>query len=193
MKRKVSRLIFLLLLFSACGTPFPAEQTRTPLITITSTSAWKSTPTNTQGIKNAIMEGRPSCQAEPGTAYPGSSVNISAFNMPPNQLVSVYAFSQLSKTEMTNNEGYVNTDIMIPADTFMGLHLISVLADGTEVIAECIIRIWTELGPTPTLASKQISVTATQQALHDKLDKFCRSNQAWGFRFSPDGQWVAVL
>src|SRR5215207_9080708 len=199
MKRKVSRLIFLLLLFSACGTPFPTdsidrvEQTRTPLITITSTSALKSTSTPTQGIKDAIMEGRPSCQTAPGTAYPGSSVNVSVFNMPANHSVSVYVFSQLLNTEMTNNEGHVNTDIMIPTDAFMGLHLISVLADGTEVIAECIIRIWTELGPTPTLASKQISVTATQQALHDKLDKFCRSNQAWGFRFSPDGQWVAVF
>jgi len=45
---------------------------------------------------------------------------------------------------------------------------------------------------TPILSLGQAAITATQQVLHDKLDKYCEHNQAWGFRFSPDGQWVVV-
>ena len=45
---------------------------------------------------------------------------------------------------------------------------------------------------TPTPPSEQIAITATQQALHTTLDKYCETGPAWGFRFSPDGQWVVV-
>jgi len=49
---------------------------------------------------------------------------------------------------------------------------------------------------TPTVMSflEQTALTATQQALHDKLDKYCiYSGRARGFRFSPNDQWVAVF
>jgi len=39
-----------------------------------------------------------------------------------------------------------------------------------------------------------VAVTATQQALHDQYDKYCvYSRQAWGFRYSPNNQWVEVV
>jgi hypothetical protein len=103
---------------------------------------------------------------------------------------------------VTDNSGYVNADITIPADADPGTHMIVV--DGTGATTDCLIWLWTEeylptyyagltKTATPTLSPGQIAITATQQALHNQLDKYCvYHSQARGFRFSPNGQWVVV-
>jgi hypothetical protein len=198
MKKKIGLLVLLLSLLSACGTPVGTEPTeqvrRTPTsITISiPTSLLKPTSTPDERIKDAYVEGRPSCQVSPNTVHPGSSVNVSAFNMPADHLVLVHVFSQLATTDMTDNNGYVNIDIVIPANALMGLHLVSILAEGMEVAANCVVRIWTEPIPTPTLSQEQIAATATQQTLQERLGKYCRLGSALRAKLSPNGQWFEV-
>jgi len=109
---------------------------------------------------------------------------------------------------MTDENGYVNFDIRIPTvlptETWSSIELIP---EGPLTGAFCRIWPWTEsslatytawqataFAPTQTPPPEQAAVTATQQALHNNLDEYCiYQNQAEGFRFSPNNQWVEVF
>jgi len=47
--------------------------------------------------------------------------------------------------------------------------------------------------PASPTVTVQILLTATQQVLHDKLDKYCKYGQAWEFKSSPDNHWDVVF
>lgn len=218
MKRKVGIFFYLLIMLSACGTPVaiePATQIQpssTSVAVITPIPAQKATSTPDPLLKEA--SGRnPFCQVEPQKARLGSSVNISAFQLPANHAVSIFIYYEenrtirvLPDTILTDENGYVNIDIVIPR----GLSTekwarIALIAEGPLVEASCGVWPWTDTSlatysarqtevhaPTLTVPPEQAAMTATQQALHAKLDKYCVSNQAWGFRLSPNGQWIEV-
>ena len=217
MKNKISLFILLFALLSACGTPVATkpvtvvQRTQTPSPIITPTPSIR--PTSTIEDLRLVSSGFPFCQVSPQKAPLGSSVNLSAFHLPPNHPIFViiyYADSdksiQLPSSIMTDENGYVNFDILVPADlpteTWNSIQLIP---EGPLEGAFCRIWPWTEASlatysaweatvraPTITPPPEQAAMTATQRALHDQLDKYCIHNQAWGFRFSPNGQWVAV-
>ena len=212
MKKKVGVFVVLLFLFLACGTPAvtepvtQAQPARTPNPIVTLTPSLR--PTSTLDVYNQEAKdqygGFRFCQVWPDSVWLGSTVNVSVFGMPPNDKVSIYIFphQESANTFMTDSNGYVNADITIPMNADMEMNF--VVVDGTAASAECFVWVWSEeylptyyanltKTPTPTLSAEQIAITATQQVLHDKLDKYCRSGQAGGFRFSPNGQWVIAF
>jgi hypothetical protein len=125
--------------------------------------------------------------------------------MPANDLVTIYIYDHQESaiTVTTDSNGYVNADITVPIDARPDVNM--VIVDGTGATTDCLVWLWSDAylptyyagltkTVTPTLSIDQIAITATQQALHNKLDKYCiYSNQARGFRFSPNGQWVEVF
>src|SRR5215204_6388329 len=96
MKRIAGTFIVLLFLFSACGIPVATEpvvqvqrtQTPSPIIALTSSVR----PTSTIDELQEASGGFPFCQVAPQKAQIGSSVNISAFRLPPNHRISVFVF-----------------------------------------------------------------------------------------------------
>jgi len=219
MKKKVGLFTLLAFLLSTCGmpvTPEPvteAQRTQTPSPIITLVPSVRSTSTIED--PRLVSGGFPFCQASPQKAHLGSSVNLSAFRLPPNHPIFVIIYYsdsdksfQLPSSIMTDENGYVNFDIRVPADlpteTWNSIQLIP---EGPLEGAFCRIWPWTESSlatysawqtearaPTLTPPPEQAAITATQQVLHDKLDKYCiYRNQARGFRFSPNGLWVEVF
>lgn len=211
MKKQAGIFIVLLFLFSACGTPVltapvtQTQSTQTPRPIISLTPSLRPTSTFDAYSQDARNRGASRfCQVWPDSVWLGETVNVSVFGMTPNDEVSIYIFphEESANTFTADSNGYVNADIMIPMNADMEMNFI--IVDGTDAIIECFLWVWTEeylptyyagltKTLTPTLSPEQAATTATQQALHDTLDKYCRSNQAWGFRFSPDSQWVAVF
>ncbi|HEX9388277.1 MAG TPA: hypothetical protein VF918_18270 [Anaerolineales bacterium] len=210
--KKVGIFIFLLFLFSACGTPVVTEpviqaqrtQTSRPLVTLTPLLRPTSTLDKYNQEAKDQYGGFRFCQVWPESVWFGSTIKVSVFGMPPNDKVSIYVFphQESTNTFMTDGNGYVNADIMIPMNADLEMNM--VVVEGTGASATCSVWVWSEeylptyyagltKTVTPTLSLGQISITATQQLLHNKLDKYCRDNQARGFRFSPDGQWVVVF
>ena len=211
MKKKVGVFTVLLFLFSACGTPAatepvvqaPRTQTPRPIITLVPSPR----PTSTLNAYNREEQnsgGYRFCQVGPEWAQFGSTVNVAVFGMHPNDSVSIYLFplEESGNTFMTDSNGYVNADIVIPMNAELEWNI--VVVHGADVTIECFVWVWSEeylptyyagltKTPTPTPSSQQIAITATQQILHAKLDKYCSSGQAGGFRFSPNGQWVVAF
>jgi hypothetical protein len=221
MKKKVGQFFLLLFLLSACGKPVSTEQvpvvqrTQTPSPIITHASSVK--PTSTIDQIQQASGGFAFCQVAPREARLGSSVNISAFRLPPNHPISIFIYYdsneiiQLPSNFKTDENGYVNFDlgvpVELPTETWSRIGLIAQGPLGPVSEASCGIWPWTEISlatysawqteinaPTLTPPPKQAAVTATQQALHNKLDKYCiYHNQARGLRFSPNSQWVEVF
>jgi len=211
-EKEVGLFVLLFSLLSACGTPAitePAKQiqdTQTPSPAIVLTPSLKPTSTldqYNQEAQNQYGESR-FCQVSPEWARFGSTTNVSVFGMPANDPVTIYLYDhkESATTVMTDSNGYVNADLMIPMKANPDVNM--VIVDGTGASATCFVWLWSEeylptyyagltKTVTPTLSLEQIAITATQQALHDKLNKYCKSNQAEGFRFSPNGLWVEVF
>lgn len=214
MKRKVGIFLFLSILLSSCRSPVataPSVTTQTPSPIVNTTPSPRPTSTPDAFLKEA--SGRnPFCQVEPQKAQLGSSVNISAFQLPANHPISIFIYDEnqtiraLPDTILTDENGYVNIDIVIPQSLSTETwHRIGLIAEGPLTEASCMIWPWTETSlatysarqtevhsPTSTVPPEQAAVTATQQALHAQLDEYCINGRAWGFEFSPNGQWVAV-
>lgn len=200
MKRKVGIFIFLLFLFSACGTPVvsePVEQVqRTPTLitTISSTFVSQSQPPSET----------PFCQGEPEYVRLGSSTKIAVFSLPANQSLAVYFDSILVATGTTNKDGYASINVAIPLDDTVGSHQVSIYIPGTPIIVTCQIQLWSDLIPSPTfypaptltpkptLSPNQLTMIATQQTLQERLGKYCWLGSALRARLSPNSQWVEV-
>lgn len=211
MKRKAGVFFFVLFLFSACGAPVatkPAAQvqyTQTPRQAVARTPRVRPTSTldpDNQQAQDQYGQSR-FCQVWPDAAELGSVINVSAFGMPANDLVSIYLADHQESANVfrTDNNGYVNGDITVPLNAELDLNM--VMVDGTGALTYCLVWLWSEeylptyyagltKTLTPTPSTQQIAITATQRALHDQFDKHCKF-QAWAFRFSPDGQWVEVI
>src|SRR6266705_3264012 len=124
--RKIGRFVFLFFLLSACGTSIDAkptqqvQSTQVPNTVFTPTLTAK--PTSTADELKAAYGGAPFCQVAPEKARLGSIVNISAFDLPANQPISVVIYSSyriiqvLPNTILTDGNGYVNIDITIPTN-----------------------------------------------------------------------------
>ena len=218
MEKKAGLFVFLVFLLSTCGAPFATKpvtgvqrtQTSNPIITLTTSVR----PTSTIDELQQASGGFPFCQVAPREAFLGSSVNISAFRLPRNHPISIIIYDdnriiKLPDTALTDGNGYVNVDIVLPMNLSTNdWKRIALIPEGPlpQTEASCGIRPWTESSlatysawqttvsaPTMTPPPEQAAVTATQQALHDKLDKYCiYHSQARGFQLSPNGQWVAV-
>lgn len=208
MKRQAGAFVYILILLSACGMPFatkPAADTERSSTPIPNTPSQRPTSTIAPSNQEAKDHGMfRFCQVWPESAWLGETVNVSAFGMLPNDPVSVYIHDHESTTTVltTDSNGYVNGDIVVPMDIAPGTYI--VVVDGTGVTTQCLLWLWTdeyiatyEAGltktPTPTPSHAQIELTATQQVLHDRFNKYCKYNPAWGFRFSPNNQWVGVF
>lgn len=211
LKNRVGLFVFLLLLFPACGTPVATEtvrviqNTQTPSPIITVVPSVKPTSTldqNNQTAKDQYGESR-FCQVSPEWARFGSTTNVSVFGMPANDTVSIYIYDhqESATTVVTDNNGYINADLTIPMNANPDVNM--VIVDGTGATTTCFVWLWSEAylptyyagltkTVTPTLSPEQIAITATQQVLHHRFDKYCKYSPAWGFRFSPNGQWVEV-
>lgn len=212
MKKKVGLFVFLMFLLSTCGTPVATKpvtivqltQTPSPIITLTPSPR----PTSTLAKYNQEAKDQYGwfrfCQVWPEWARFGSTINVSVFGMPANDPVTIYIYDhqESATAAMTDSNGYVNADLTVPLNANPDVNMVSV--DGTGATTTCLVWLWSEeylptyyagltKTMTPTLSSGQIAITATQQVLHDQLDKYCRYNPAQGFRFSPDGQWVEVF
>ena len=216
MKRITGIFTVLLFLFSACGMPVVTvtasatqevqrTQTLNPIITLTPSQR----PTSTLDKYNQEAKDQYGsfrfCQVSPEWARFGSTTNVSVFGMPANDSVTIYIYDHQESaiTATTDNNGYVNADLTIPLNANPDVNM--VIVDGTRSTTDCFVWLWSEeylptyyagltKTATPTLSQEQIAVTATQQILHEKLDKYCiHYNQAQGFRFSPNGQWVEVF
>ena len=215
-QRSGNFLILILLMLSACVTPGgksadetqptqtsiatinPPSPTQTSITTITPPSPIQSTSTPDKSYE---IPGSAFCQLAPTTAYPGLTVNITAYKFPANHPVSVLVDFQEVATTTTDSNGYVNIDIVIPPIEWAGWVSVYVIASGTGFAPACPIWLETELNPdptptrtpTPTLSPDEIAVTATQQALHDQLDKHCGTGRpALRIGLSPDGQWAVL-
>lgn len=219
MEKKAGLFVFLVFLLSTCGAPFAKKpvtgvqrtQTSNPIITLTTSVR----PTSTIDELQQASGGFPFCQVAPREAFLGSSVNISAFRLPRNHPISIIIYDdnriiKLPDTALTDGNGYVNVDIVLPMNLSTNdWKRIALIPEGPlpQTEASCGIRPWTESSratysawqttvsaPTMTPPPEQAAVTATQQALHEKLDKYCiNRNKARGFRFSPNGLWVEVF
>ena len=212
MKDKVDLLVFLFFLLSGCGTTIATESvtqiqlTQTPSPMITQAPSMRPTSTlneyNQEG-KDQYGEFR-FCQVAPEWAHFGSTTNVSVFGMPANDKVSIYIYShkESATTAMTDSNGYVNADVIIPTNARPDVNMVIVEATSTSVT--CLVWLWSEeylptyyAGLTktvpPTLSPGQIAITATPLALHSKLDTYCAHNGAQGFRSSPNGQWMEVF
>ena len=201
MRKKAGFFTFLLLLLSACGTAgvtepiVEAPETSTPVITLL--------PTLTLQPQSPSQS--PFCQGEPEYIQLGSSTNISVFALPPSQAFAVYLDSKLVATGSTNLDGYASINIAIPADGSIGSHQVSIYALGTPIVVTCQIEFWSDLIPSPTfypaptltpkptLSPPQLTMTATQQTLQERMGKHCWGGSAWNVRVSPNGEWVEVF
>lgn len=217
MKRIVVVLVALVFLFGACITPpeVPIQHTQTPGPILTSLPSVR--PTSTIDELQQASGGIAFCQVAPQKAPLGSSVNISAYRLPPNHPISIFIYYgpneyvQLASDSITTDDnGYVNIDINVPielpTEDWSRIGLIAQGPLGPVAEASCGIWPWTEVwlatysaqqteiyAPTSTVPPAQAAVTATQQAVHGQLDKYCiYTGQARGFQFSPNGQWAAV-
>jgi hypothetical protein len=219
MKENIGLLMLLFALLSACGVPASPKSEIQPLQTSSLVISLVPSVRATSTIEDLRLEsgGSPFCQVSPREAFLGSSVNVSAFHLPRNHLISIVIYDnnrtiQLPNTARTDENGYVNVDIVIPMN--LSTHdwndwkRIAVIPEGPppQIEASCGIRTWTESSlatytawqatgraPTLTVPPEQAAVTATQQALHDQMDEYCiYQSEARGFRFSPNGQWVVV-
>ena len=212
MKKQPRLFVLLFTLLSACEAPLATEsvvpvqptQTPSPIITL----APSVRPTSTlneynQAGKDQYGEFR-FCQVAPEWARFGSTTNVSVFGMPANDTVSIYIYShkESATTALTDSNGYANADIIIPTNAPPDVNMVIVEATSTSVT--CLVWLWSEeylpthyagltKTMTPTLSPGRIAITATQLALHNKLDKYCAYNEARGFRASPNGQWVEVF
>lgn len=198
MNKQVGAFIFLLFLFSACGAPAITE----PGIEAPNTPTLITTLLPTLILQPQSPPQTPFCQAEPEYIQLGSSTKIAVFALPPSQSLAVYLDSKFIATGLTNLDGYASIDVLIPADETIGLHQISIYATGTLISVTCQIRFWSDLIPSPTfspastltpapsLSSYQLTRTATQQSLKDKLGANCYYGSAQGIRLSPNGQWA---
>ncbi len=188
MKSKAGLFLVLLFFFAACGRPVATESakqvqyTQTPIAVVTPTLPLKSTSTPDKPIavpsKNA-----PFCQPALDIVRPGSSVNISGFNLPANRVVSVYAGIRQIKTsmaDMTDSNGNVNIDITIPTNIALGLYQVSVYAEGSFVPADCVIWVWPEL-----------NFPSISPALAQRLETTLNCNQGV-VSFSTNGQWAVL-
>lgn len=208
MKSKVNLLSLLLFLFSACGTSVdePVEQvqrTQTLIAIIAPTPSPRPTSTLDEYNQEAKDQygGIRFCQVWPESARFGSTINVSAFGLPANDTVSIYVFPHQASTNtfMTDSNGYVNADITIPMNADPEWNIVVVV--GTDVSVECFVWLWSEeylptyyagltKTLTPTLSPDQVVMTATQQALKDRLGANCTYGSARGIRLSPNGQWA---
>ena len=215
MKNKFGRFAFLLALLSACGTPVvtePVEQvqrTQTPSPIFTLTPSLR--PTSTVDVIQQASGGFPFCQIAPREAFLGSSVNISAFRLPRNHPISIFIYGdnrtiQLPNTALTDGNGYVNVDIVLPMNlSTEDWNRIALIPEGSpQTEASCMIRPWTESSlathdawlsrtPTATVPPEQAAMTATQQALKDRLGANCYYHSAQGIRLSPNSQWAEAI
>ena len=212
MKNKVCPFGLLLFLLSACGMPVVAEpvaqvqRTQTPIPVTTLPSSLRPTSTLDKYNREAKDQygGFRFCQVWPESARFGSSINVSAFGLPANDPVSIYVFpyQESTNTFMTDSNGYVNADIMIPMNADPEWNIVVVV--GTDVAIECFVWLWSEeylptyyagltKTPTPTLSPGQIVMTATQQALKDRLGANCIYGSAEGIGLSPNGQWAEAI
>lgn len=221
MKKNIALLILLLNLLSACGTPVAIEsvtvaqrtQTLGPIITLTPSVK----PTSTIDELQQASGGFPFCQASPLKARLGSSVNISAFRLPPNHPITIFIyyetneFIQLESSKiMTDDHGYINFDLIIPpelpTETWSRIGLIAYGPTGPLSEASCGIWPWTEISlatysarqteiyaPTMTVPPLQVAITATQQFLKDNLGENCYYGSAQAVRLSPNGQWAEAI
>ena len=215
MKKKTYLLVFLLFLLSACGTPVVTEpltqiqdtQTLSPIFILTPSLR----PTSTVDVIQQASGGFPFCQVAPREAFLGSSVNISAFRLPRNHPISIFIYDdnrtiQLPNTALTDGNGYVNVDIVLPMNlSTEDWNRIALIPEGPpQTEASCMIRPWNESSlathsawqsrtPTPTLPPEEAAMTATQQALKDRLGANCYYHSAQGIRLSPNGQWAEAI
>ena len=212
MVKMVGTLIVLVFLFSACGVPAviqPIEQvqhtqTSIPIVTLTSSPGPTSTLDESNKQTRELYGVTRFCQVSPESAKTGSTINISAFELPPNQSVSVYIFNHHtgSNTFVTDNNGYLNIDILVPMDANPGWNM--VVVEGMSVSMDCLVWLWSEeYSPTyyasltktvtPTLSPNQIIMTATHQALKDRLGANCTYGSAQQIEVSPRGRWAEAV
>lgn len=201
MRKKAGFFIFLLLLLTACGTGVVTE----PAAQAPETPAAVMTLLPTLTVQPQPPVQTPFCQGEPEYIELGSSTTITVFALPASQSLAVYLDSKFITTGLTNPDGYANIDIVIPADETVGSHQVSIYALGTPIIVTCQIEFWSDLipsptfypastlTPNPTLSPSQLTMTATQQTLQERMGKHCWGGSAWNTRLSPNGQWVEVF
>ncbi len=221
MKRRAYIFYFFFILISACQVSVPTEpvvqiphfQTPSPVIALTPSPR----PTSTIDEIQRASGGFPFCQVSPREARLGSSVNISAFRLPPNHPISIFIyyetneFIQLESSKiMTDDHGYVNFDLIIPqelpTETWSRIGLIAYGPTGPLSEASCGIWPWTEISlatysarqtaiyaPTMTVPPLQAAITATQQFLKDHLGANCYYGSAQAVRLSPNGQWAEAI
>ncbi len=201
MKKKVGVFIVLVFLFSACEVPAASELAAEAGTTPTLGAAL--VPAST--LESQPPSRAPFCQGEPEHIELGSSTKITVFSLPVNQPIAVYLDSRLAATGTTNGDGYASVDVSIPANETIGLHQISVSATGTPIIITCQISFWSDLipsptffpasplTPTPALSSDQLTMTATQQSLENRLGENCRYGSAEAVKLSPHGQWAEAI
>jgi hypothetical protein len=201
MKKTVGVFIFLLFLLPACGTRIitePVVQVQyTPLLITTLLSTF--TPQPQQPSRT------PFCQGEPEYIRLGSPTKITVFSLPANQSLAVYLGSKLVARGTANMDGYASIPVLIPADETVGPHQVSIYATGTPIIVTCQIQLWSDLTPSstfqpaptltsePTLSPNQLTMTATQQSLKDRLGANCWYGSAQAVRLSPNGQWAEAI
>jgi hypothetical protein len=211
MKKEVGIFIFLFFLFSACETPaatkpvVQAQRTQTPSPITTLTPSLRPTSTlNVYNQEEINRGGNRFCQVGPESAQFGSTVNVSVFGMPPNVNVSIYVFphEESANTFMTDSNGYLNADLMIPMNADLEWNM--VIVNGTDATIECFVWVWSEeylptyyagltKTLTPTLSPQQVVLTATQQALNDRLGANCTYGSAQAIRLSPNGAWAEAI
>jgi len=212
MKKKTCLLVSLFFLLMACGTPVVTEpvaqvqrtQAPSPIITLTPSLRPTSTLNKYNQEAKDQYGGFRFCQVWPESARFGSTINVSAFGLPANDMVSIYVFphQESANTFMTDSDGYVNADIMIPMSADPEWNI--VVVEGTGDAVDCLVWLWSEeylptyyagltKTLTPTLSPEQVVMTATQQALKDTLGANCKYGSAQGIRLSPNGQWAEAV
>lgn len=182
-----------------------AQHTQTPSPVITLTPSLRPTSTlNAYSQEEINRGGNRFCQVGPESAQFGSTVNVSVFGMPPNGNVSIYVFphEESGNTFMTDSNGYVSADIIIPMNANLEWNM--VVVHGIDAAIKCFVWVWSEeylptyyagltKTLTPTLSPQQVVLTATQQALKDTLGANCTYGSAHAIRLSPNGAWAEAI
>lgn len=132
-------------LFQSCAQT-RLEVTPSPNVSLPTTTLI-STPLSESTI-NSIF---PLCYLEPEVAYLNSSIHVRAESLPANHPVVIYVGTQQVATSLTDINGSVNTNIVIPPNGTLGLNQVSVYAEGTAIAADCVLQILPEEIFSPTL------------------------------------------
>jgi hypothetical protein len=218
-KSKVGIFFLLLILLSSCQPSIAADPvvqnsptpTPSPIIDLSPSPRPTSTFDPSQPEASG---GFPYCQVAPQKPRLGSSVNLSAFRLPANHPVSIYIYYDENRTVqvsthtiLTDDNGYVNVDIVIPWSLSTEKWAsIALIAEGPRGQASCGIWPWTEISlatysawqtqvyaPTLTVPPEQAAMTATQQYSKDTLGANCYYGSAQAIRLSPNGQWAEAI